>query len=224
VAEFYGRQSRLIEYGADHVDKVLIDPGLVEKYPFLNSRYAFKVCRIEPENNIHLVLEAFARFRYMPLVVVGNWKNSAYGRDLRELYSMYLFIHLVDPVYDPHDLNMLRFNCQVYVHGHSAGGTNPSLVEAMHLGLPVIAYGAVYNRITTEHQCLYFDTADDLLGHLENLPALSLRAQALRMKEVADRRYSWQVIANKYRWCLEDKQPEPEPEIISEPVALQQAF
>lgn len=226
VAEFYGRQSRLIEYGADHVDKVLIDPGLVEKYPFLNSRYAFKVCRIEPENNIHLVLEAFARFRYMPLVIVGNWKNSAYGRDLRELYSQYPFIHLVDPVYDPHELNMLRSNCQVYVHGHSAGGTNPSLVEAMHLGLPVIAYGAVYNRITTEHQCLYFDTADDLLGHLENLPALSLRAQALRMKEVADRRYSWQVIANKYRWCLEDRQPEPEPkpEIISEPAALQQAF
>ena len=61
---------------------------------------------------------------------------------------------MLDPVYDLHRVNWLRSHAAVYIHGHSAGGTNPSLVEAMCLGLPVFAFDCVYNRATTENRCL----------------------------------------------------------------------
>ncbi|MCF8248234.1 MAG: DUF1972 domain-containing protein [Saprospiraceae bacterium] len=123
VMDEYGQESRLIEYGADHVKKVPILEQFAEKYHFLRENYAFKVCRIEPENNIHLVLEAFSRFGELPLVIVGNWEHSKYGHELRHMYRQYPNLHLLDPIYEPTELNCLRSNCTLYVHGHSAGGT-----------------------------------------------------------------------------------------------------
>ena len=224
VVDHYGINARLIEYGADQVMKVDIDEASSDKYPFLNSDYAFKVCRIEPENNIHLVLEAFARFEKMPLVLVGNWSQSEYGRDMRTLYRQYKNLYLLDPIYDPKELNVLRSNCALYVHGHSAGGTNPSLVEAMYLELPVLAYGVIYNRITTEQRALYFSTVEDIVSTLERLPQMQLDILAFNMKWSADHRYTWAKIANKYSQAVEGKDRMPIPVFDFElPLALQRA-
>ncbi|MBK8565414.1 MAG: DUF1972 domain-containing protein [Saprospiraceae bacterium] len=198
VREIYGVESRLIEYGADHVEHFEKQPEHHRKYPFLAADYAFKVCRIEPENNIHLVLEAFARHGKMPLVLVGNWENSEYGHDLRKIYLQYSNLYLLDPIYQHDELNMLRSNCALYVHGHSAGGTNPSLVEAMYLGLPVLSFGAVYNRITTQERAIYFETAEDIITALRKLPELDLGQIAHDLKWIADMRYLWSIISKKY--------------------------
>jgi glycosyltransferase involved in cell wall biosynthesis len=198
VREMYGVQSRLIEYGADHVEGFDIQESSIKKYPFLAGDYAFKVCRIEPENNIHLVLEAFARYGKMPLVLVGNWEHSEYGHDLRQLYRQYNNLFLLDPIYEHNELNMLRSNCALYVHGHSAGGTNPSLVEAMYLGLPVLSFGVIYNRITTQERALYFQTVEDIISVLRNLPNINLSQIAYELKWIADMRYTWSTISNKY--------------------------
>ena len=88
------------------------------------------------------------------LVFVGNWERSEYGQFLKEKYSAFSNLHLLDPVYESHTVNWLRSNASLYVHGHSAGGTNPSLVEAMNLGLPILAFDCVYNRATTEDKAL----------------------------------------------------------------------
>ncbi|MCU0323619.1 MAG: DUF1972 domain-containing protein [Chitinophagaceae bacterium] len=135
----YKTLSNIIEYGANHTMQVKAEPEDKQKYPFLTMPYAFKVCRIEPENNIHVVLEAFSKLPQHTLVMVGNWKNGEYGIELRKQYQSFSNIILLDPIYNQRELDLLRSNCLVYVHGHSAGGTNPSLVEAMYLGLPVIA-------------------------------------------------------------------------------------
>jgi glycosyltransferase involved in cell wall biosynthesis len=198
VRDIYGVESRLIEYGADHVEPIEKQPEQYEKHPFLAGDYAFKVCRIEPENNIHIVLEAFARHAKMPLVLVGNWEHSEYGHDLRELYRQYRNLYLLDPIYQHDELNMLRSNCTLYVHGHSAGGTNPSLVEAMYLGIPVLSYGAVYNRITTQERAIYFETAEDIILALRKLPELDLEQIAHDLKWIADMRYLWSIISKKY--------------------------
>jgi glycosyltransferase involved in cell wall biosynthesis len=85
-----------------------------------------------------------------------------------------------------------------YVHGHSAGGTNPSLVEAMHFGKPVLAFDCNFNRSTTENNALFFSDANSLRTHFETLDeAVSKQVGAL-MLEVAKRRYTWQVVANEY--------------------------
>ena len=222
VVDHYGIASHLIEYGADHVIKVEVQEAFLEKYPFLPSEYAFKVCRIEPENNIHLVLEAFARYEKLPLVLVGNWNHSEYRQNLRSLYQQYSHLHLLDPVYDPVELNMMRSNCNLYVHGHSAGGTNPSLVEAMYLELPVLAFGVIYNRITTEHRALYFDTVEDIISTLELRNVQDLAIIARNLKGVADYRYTWKNIANKYRQAAEETGRIPVPVFDFElPLALQ---
>ena len=80
----------------------------MSEYPFLNAPYAFTVCRIEPENNLHLILEAFAPPPPLTLVIVGNWNNSEYGRELRRRHGRQSGVFLLDPIYDPEQLNLLR--------------------------------------------------------------------------------------------------------------------
>jgi glycosyltransferase involved in cell wall biosynthesis len=172
------------------------------EYPFLKLPYAFKVCRIEPENNVGTVLEAFSQLPKYTLVVVGNWKNSAYGIALREQYKAFSNLILLDPIYDQRTLDALRGNAMVYIHGHSAGGTNPSLVEAMYLGLPVLAYGVSYNRTTTEHKALYFKDDNDLKWLIENTSVPELKALGETMGAVAQRRYTWKRIAEHYRLLI----------------------
>jgi glycosyltransferase involved in cell wall biosynthesis len=200
----YGTLSRIIEYGADHTLKVAVTKEAAEKYPFLKSPYAFKVCRIEPENNVHLILEAFAITNKMPLVMVGNWDKSDYGRNLKEKYRGYPDMHILDPIYDQQQLDVLRSNASLYVHGHSAGGTNPSLVEAMHLGLPILANGVSYNRVTTEHKALYFSNLEDLTREINHIYTARLKSIGMEMEMIAKRRYSWAHIAFQYEILIED--------------------
>jgi glycosyltransferase involved in cell wall biosynthesis len=202
TARAYSTRSRVIEYGGDHARRQPITDANREKYPFLAQPYAFKVCRIEPENNVHLVLGAFAELPSYPFVVVGNWRNSAYGRQLRETYANCPNLHLLDPIYDQMQLDVLRSNCYVYVHGHSAGGTNPSLVEAMSLGLPIVAFGVSFNKATTEHKALYFGTKTELMHLINSTRIGTWKALGEEMHAVADRRYNWAVIARKYNYLI----------------------
>jgi glycosyltransferase involved in cell wall biosynthesis len=199
----YGSLSRIIEYGADHTISAnktakASKTASSEEYPFLSQPYAFKVCRIEPENNVHLVLNAFARMERYRLVMVGNWDNSDYGRELKSKYANVPNITILDPIYNQQKLDLIRSRAVVYIHGHSAGGTNPSLVEAMYLGLPIIAFGVSYNRVTTEGKALYFETEDELMSIISNSNLADIQKLGTAMGEIASRRYTWKLIAQKY--------------------------
>ena len=100
VKQTYHKESVLIAYGADHVEKIPLTDELTQEFPVLNGDFALTVCRIEPENNIHLLLEAFSGSDNLPLVIIGNWTNSEYGRALRSRYFSYAHIHLLDPIYE----------------------------------------------------------------------------------------------------------------------------
>lgn len=135
-------------------------------------------------------------------MIVGNWNNSHYGKTLFEQYYKYKNIILLHPIYDPIELNKLRSNATIYIHGHSAGGTNPSLVEAMYLGLPCICFDVNYNRYTTENKALYFRNKFELSGLLKQLNFQIMKENAQHMTEIAHRRYLWKKIARKYATCL----------------------
>jgi glycosyltransferase involved in cell wall biosynthesis len=199
----YKSLSNIIEYGADHTMNVKPEEADYQEFPFLKTPYAFKVCRIEPENNVHVVLRAFAACTKRHLVFVGNWKNSEYGRALLEEYGNIPNILMLDPIYNQRKLDLLRGNAQLYIHGHSAGGTNPSLVEAMYLHLPVIAFDVMYNRTTTQDSAKYFKNWSELLQLLEHTTDPELQANADVMKQIADSRYTWKVIADKYNAMIE---------------------
>ena len=198
VRDEYGVESKLIAYGADHVTKELLNDEIKTKFPFLEDKYAFKVCRIEPENNIHLILDALSEYMTLNIVMIGNWENSEYGRELKEKYSSFKNIFLLDPIYDQKILNQIRSNCYVYIHGHSAGGTNPSLVEAMYLELPIFAYGARYNKETTQNKAKYFDNKDELIKLLNDIDEIELKMIATDMKKVAEKMYTWKIISKQY--------------------------
>lgn len=201
----YETISRVIEYGADHT-KLNVSPSEQDfiTYSFLSKPYAVKVCRIEPENNVSTILKVFSESPEHHLVVVGNWENSSYGKDLKQKFSIFENISLIDPIYDQHTLDIIRGNASLYIHGHSAGGTNPSLVEAMFLGLPVISYGVSYNRTTTGGQAFYFSDEEELKNLLKTLTKNDLKNCSLKMKKIAKNKYVWKTVAEKYSQVIQE--------------------
>lgn len=196
VAKEYHQKSELIAYGGDHSKAVVLSSDIATQYK-LPKKYAFKVCRIEPENNIHLILEAFENSP-LPLVLIGNWDKSQYGRELKQKYSSCSSTFLLDPIYTQDILDQIRSNCSIYVHGHSAGGTNPSLVEAMNLGLPVFAFDVSYNRETTFNQAYYFKTSAELETLIQHTSISKLIELGQKMNEIAIKEYTWEKIASQY--------------------------
>ncbi|MDO8967489.1 DUF1972 domain-containing protein [Algoriphagus sp.] len=198
ITSEYGKDSFLIAYGANHVSPVEPD-SYRKKFSFLDSPYVFTVCRIEPENNVEMQLRAFKECEIgMPYVVVGNWNANDYGMKLYHEYSKVKNIILYNPIYEMEELNVLRSNCFFYLHGHSAGGTNPSLVEAMYLRLPVIAYGVNYNKETTFGKALYFNDFEELKTLLLQIRELDRDQMMEDLAKLAKKNYSWKAISKKY--------------------------
>lgn len=194
----YKRDSTLIAYGGDQAKHLPITDELKEKYPFLNNKYAFAVARIQSDNNIEMLMQAFIKLQNLPFVLVGNWSSTKWGRSIKALYKTKSPLILLDAIYDKNILDVLRSNCYLYVHGHSAGGTNPSLCEAMFLGLPIIAFSNGYNENTTFFQAKYFNNADDLCTKIETLNKEELNNIRPIMKELAKKHYCWKQIADDY--------------------------
>ncbi|GAA0868160.1 glycosyltransferase [Brevundimonas basaltis] len=193
VRETYSVDSALITYGGDHALSVNGAP-----HAGLPSRYALALCRIEPENNVHTILEAFSHNPALPLVFIGNWARSEYGRDLKARYEGGNSLHLLDPIYDVARLRTIREGATLYVHGHSAGGTNPSLVEMMHFGKPIAAFDCVFNRRTTHDQALYFRDGADLKNLTAQAAADSRFGSGAIMKRIASDHYTWEIVGRSY--------------------------
>lgn len=188
----YGATAEVIAYGGDHAT---IAPQPRSDLPQnLPKNYALALCRIEPENNVEMILEAFADAD-KPLVFVGNWNNSPFGRALKTRFADAPHIRLLDPVYAPGPLFALRQGARAYVHGHSAGGTNPALVEMMHIGHPVLAFDCVFNRITTQDAAQYFADKSSLTSILA-APMPSEQSTVLR--QIAVRDYTWAKVGAQY--------------------------
>lgn len=199
VKEEYGKDSELIAYGGNHALTFAADSDakkILNEYNLNANKYALAICRIEPENNVHVILEAFEKLDKQ-IVFIGNWDNSDYGKQLKEKYKSYSNIKLLSAIYDLEVLNVLRQNAYIYLHGHSAGGTNPSLVEAMFFEIPILAFDCVYNRESTENKAFYFNSSRDLVNLL-NDNKLDFSENAKSMKEIANRRYKWETIVNQY--------------------------
>lgn len=202
IAKEYGIGASMIAYGGDHVIREGLDYPWNKSLGYAPREYFFTVCRIEPENNVHLLLGAFAKIG-KPYVLVGNWAGSAYGRSLRKKYAAYAHIHMLDPIYDQKKLDSLRARAFAYVHGHSAGGTNPSLVEAMCHGLPILAFDASYNRATTHNQALFFHDEFSLMNCLTLLTESEAEKLGRDAFEVAQKCYTWRTIAAQYQRLFE---------------------
>ncbi|MFK7847213.1 MAG: DUF1972 domain-containing protein [Rhodothermales bacterium] len=199
ISREYGINATTVAYGGDHCVPLPISGKIIQAYPWVKSKYGFMVCRIEPENNIEMVLDCFSRQNVHTMVIVGNWKDSLFGRAMKEKYAQFEMLQLIDAIYDQSVLDQIRSNAHFYVHGHSAGGTNPSLVEAMSLGLPVFAFRVDFNIATTFEEAFYFSTADELTESIKLLSDEDLDQCGRTMRQIALENYNWRCIASKYR-------------------------
>lgn len=190
VSSEYGVNSEVIAYGGDHV--MTIDHSA----PVVKKDYYLSLCRIEPENNVEMILSAFAKSGEK-LKFIGNWDASVYGRDLKRRYSECKNIDIIAPIYDISTLFKIRSSCKAYVHGHSAGGTNPSLVEAMQFGMPIYAFDCTFNRYTTNNSAFYFSDVESLRRSL-SIDNSSMSRVGAEMKRIALEYYQWQIIVDRY--------------------------
>lgn len=108
----YKKKTHLIAYGSDHVIRDISlqrENEILSKYSVLREGYAITICRIEPENNCHLILKAFSKSG-LPIIFIGNWDKSDYGVDLKNEYSKFSNINIINALYDLDELYVLRSN------------------------------------------------------------------------------------------------------------------
>lgn len=197
------RKITTIPYGADAV--LDADESMLERYSLEPRSYALVVARPEPENSILEIVSAFsARPRGKQLVVLGKYepeRNPYHAAVLQAASAEVLF---PGAIYDQAVVAALRFFAQLYVHGHTVGGTNPALVEALGAGCAVLAHDNRFNRWVAGSENAYFasqaqcETAFDAL--LEDDPRLAIMRSASRQRHAA--RFAWDTVLAAYEDLL----------------------
>lgn len=191
--ERYRRQPTAIAYGGDHT--LFGDPVS----PPSSQGHYLAIARIEPENNTDLILAACQQAE-TPLVFIGNWNTTVYGRELRQRYADSPTLQLLDPIYSQATLNIWRAGAIGYIHGHSVGGTNPSLVEALFHSDRLLSFDCVFNRATLDDAGAYFSGVPSLVALLRARVAPMPPARIAALRD----RYRWSTIAAQYRALLQD--------------------
>jgi hypothetical protein len=184
----------LIEYGGNHAQVECNKDNLNINLP---EKYSLTIARIQKDNNIELIIKSAIKYRFNA-VIIGNWNFDSYGKKLKSKYQSNKNLFLVDPIYDNEVLFYYRKNCTYYIHGHSAGGTNPTLVEAMWLGLNIFAYDNVFNRHTTEGCSYYWSNMNDLGVLIQKTKKNKILNNGYKMKQIAQNKYDWKIICEKY--------------------------
>jgi glycosyltransferase involved in cell wall biosynthesis len=192
----FGAPTELISYGAP-----LIQPGAdrLAELGLAPRGYHLVVARFEPENHVHVIVDGYRRSgARKPLVVVGSAPYSdEYTRKVHDLADDR--VRFLGGVWDQEQLDQLYGNCATYLHGHSVGGTNPSLLRAIGAGAAVLAHDVDFNVEVLRDAGRFFTDADDvarLLEAAEADPVTAARAGE-RARERA-RQYDWDDVAQGY--------------------------
>lgn len=208
IEKYLGRKARAskittITYGADAVTAAPAAP--VVALGLEPGRYLTLICRPIPENSILELVAGFsARPRGYRLAVLGQYTpdTDKYHRAVFDAASD----EVVFPgaVYAPETVQALRFHAVGYLHGHTVGGTNPSLVEAMAAGNAVIAHDNAYNRWVAQDGALYFA---DTVGAERHITTVLEDADARARLSAAGRRrhaeeFTWDHVAGQYEALL----------------------
>tara|TARA_R110002072_G_scaffold125244_6_gene260960 strand:+ start:27674 stop:28825 length:1152 start_codon:yes stop_codon:yes gene_type:complete len=208
----------VIEYGAPLVREPL-DPAPLEAFGLKPDGYHIVVARCEPENHLVEIARAGARREGgLPLVIVSNTDaDTPYAKIVRGAAGER--VQNLGPIYDPSILQPLRQHALSYVHGHSVGGTNPSLIEALGCGNLVIAHDNVFNREVLGWEGRFFSTEGDLAQRLDEVESMDPAKRHEIRKALWDRAaswYSWERITDAYAVLLGDapgrsvEQPSPQ--------------
>lgn len=160
LKEVYGKDSVFIPYGADLFTEP--NPEVLSKYGLQPDGYNLLIARMEPENNVETIIKGSLEANSnKPLIVVGKTENE-FGRYLKTKYETPGKIIFVGGIYDKNTIDNLRYYTHLYFHGHSVGGTNPSLLEAMACNALIAAHDNVFNKTVLGDDAFYFKNETDI--------------------------------------------------------------
>jgi glycosyltransferase involved in cell wall biosynthesis len=193
--ETFGRDSYFVPYGADPV--VNFDGDKLNRYELKAGNYFMLIARMEPENNIDMILQSYvASGVSAPFVVIGSYQNR-YGRSMFNKYSSR--VRFLGGVYDKNELDSLRHYAKAYFHGHSVGGTNPSLLEAMSCRSFILAHDNSFNRGVLDENAIYFTGVANLTSLLLSLDEM-LFEKVEQFRDANYRRitdyYDWEIVTS----------------------------
>ena len=192
----YNVESSLIAYGADEAS---LDHSFIKYYNVAPYLYFLLIARLEPENNIEMILDGYAKSKVnIPFLVIGNTKTK-YGRRLKDKYKDSGVIFL-GSIFNKEHLDSLRGFSKCYFHGHSVGGTNPALLEAMAAKSFIFAHENIFNRYILEDNALYFSNETEIkemLLDFNNLVLKKLEMTDNNIKKIRNE-YSHMNIIKQY--------------------------
>ena len=175
---------------------------VLKGFGLCKEEYYLTVGRIVAENNIHIEAEGFKRARTdRKFVIVGNFnEKDKYTSYLVKLGDTDPRIMFLNPIYDKEELGIIRKNCYAYIHAYEVGGTNPSLLEQMLFGRPIIAYNVPFHREVLQGGGIYFKNEEDLakcIGMLENGEIDLKEIEKWQAKRIEEE-YNWDDVVEKY--------------------------
>jgi len=194
----YGRESEFIAYGAHMFTEPT--PSALNDYGITADNYNMLIARMEPENNIETILDgAVASKERIPFLVIGKNDVNDFGKYLVEKYSKEDHIQFLGGIYNIDVLNNLRYFSRLYFHGHSVGGTNPSLLEAMASNALIAAHKNEFNGKILEEDALYFETSKEVQELIDSVTSKGTYSNYLdKNKSKIEQLYSWERINQQY--------------------------
>lgn len=205
VQQKYGRECVVIAYGAP-----VIHPSAtrLSELTLEAGQYHLIVARLEPENHVLEAVHAYrASTATIPLVVVGSAPYSQWYVDkVSQAAAGDARIRMVGGIYDQELLDELYGNACSYIHGHSVGGTNPSLLRAMGAGAAVLAFDVEFNREVTDNQAMFWSDADELTVILDRISSGAADEQLAQLRQSSQDRiardYQWEAVVDEYETLI----------------------
>ena len=193
----HNKESTYIPYGAEVFEDS--NPQILKTWGLSPKQYLLCIARMEPENNLEMIINGYLMSkREIPLVLVGKTDNK-FGRYLKQKYSNKSIL-FTGGIYDADAINNLRHFSTLYFHGHSVGGTNPSLLEAMACGCSIAAHENQFNRAILAENAFYFSSRNDIHSIIEqqshDVPLVS--AHVKNNLENISSLYNWPKIVDQY--------------------------
>jgi glycosyltransferase involved in cell wall biosynthesis len=189
----YGRKPEYVAYGANLFEEP--DESELETFGLKPNEYFLIVSRIEPENNVELIIKGFlSSDSAKKMVIVSSIETNNYSRSIYRKYKDHI-VFLKD-IYEKKKLNNLRFFSSLYFHGHEVGGTNPSLLEAMACRCRIVAHNNVFNKMVLNNGALFFNNQNDLsqIINCNTQYHFDIEENVQRIVNL----YNWKGVAAKY--------------------------
>ncbi|WP_316796892.1 DUF1972 domain-containing protein [Pedobacter agri] len=192
----YQKDSLYIPYGADLFTRP--NQSFLSDYGVEVGQYSMLIARLEPENSIEMILDGVIQAaKDEPFLVIGKHETK-FGSYLKGKFKNQSNINFVGGIYDINVLNNLRHFSKLYFHGHTVGGTNPSLLEAMASQALVAANKNIFNQSILEEDAFYFENVHDVATLLNNIDKTQYQTFLASNNYKINKTFSWEHIVNQY--------------------------